>query len=111
MAIIDIRGKDTVMGQPQTEHQIKIFRGTIDEVLSHRDEIPNGATVELKVFDKETPTMRLMRTWLEEDATNDPVEKQAAAQELTEFKRNMNQPRKAAGARLLYPEAGLDSLS
>ncbi len=26
----------------------KIYRGTIDEVFSHRDEIPSGATVELK---------------------------------------------------------------
>jgi hypothetical protein len=53
----------------------------------------------------ETPTMALMRKWLEEDATSDPAEQRAAEKELTEFKRNMNRPRKEAGARLLYPEA------
>jgi len=46
-----------------------------------------------------------MRSWLEEDATDDPAERQEAEQELNEFKRGMNQPREEAGARLLYPEA------
>lgn len=49
--------------------------------------------------------MALMRSWLDEDATDDPEEIRAAKEELREFKRNMNQPRKEAGARLLYPEA------
>ena len=53
---------------------------------------------------EETATMILMRTWLEEDATDDPAEKRAAEQQLNEFKRQMNQPRKETGARLLYPE-------
>jgi hypothetical protein len=88
----------------------RIYRGTVEEVFSHRYEIPDGATVELQVFDtgpkvaEETATMALMRSWLEEDATEDLAEKQVAAQELDEFKRSMNQPRKEAGARLLYPE-------
>ena len=96
------------MAQLQTELPSKIYRGTVDEVFSHRSEIPTGATVELKIFEprttEETATMALMRSWLEEDATDDPAERQAAEQELNEFKRNMNQPRKEAGARLLYPE-------
>lgn len=99
------------MAQLETHQPSKIYRGTIDEVLSHRNEIPTGATVELKVFaekpeaQQETATMALMRSWLEEDATDDPEELRAAEEELREFKRNMNQPRKEAGARLLYPEA------
>jgi hypothetical protein len=92
-------------------HQPKTFRGTIDEVFSHRSEIPDGATVELKVVEEtpreqeETATMALMKSWLEEDATNDPEEIRAAEEELREFKRNLNLPRKETGARLLYPEA------
>jgi hypothetical protein len=29
----------------------QIFRGNVEEVFSHRDEIPLGAVLELKVFD------------------------------------------------------------
>lgn len=96
------------MTQIQTEQPSKIFRGTVDEVFSRRGEIPSDATVELKIFApalaEETPTMMLMRTWLEEDATDDPAQKEAAQQELDAFKRNMNRWREEAGARLLYPE-------
>ena len=53
----------------------------------------------------ETPTMRLMRSWLELDGANDPREIQQAEQELNDFKRGMKQPRKEAGATLLYPDA------
>ena len=42
------------MAQLDTRRPSKIFRGTVDEVFSHRSEIPPGATVELKVFE-ETP--------------------------------------------------------
>jgi hypothetical protein len=81
----------------------------VDEVFSHRSEIPIAATVELAIFEprasEETATMALMRSWLEEDATDDPRERQVAEQELTEFKRNMDGPRKEAGERLPYPEA------
>src|SRR5689334_1778802 len=91
------------MAQLDTKQPSKIYRGTVEEVFSHWSEIPAGATVELKVF-VETPTMALMRAWLEEDATDDPEEIQAAEEELREFKHNMNQPRKESGARLLYPE-------
>ncbi len=48
--------------------------------------------------------MRLLNTWLADDATDDPDELRAAEIDLEEFKRNMNRPRKEAGARLLYPE-------
>ena len=99
------------MAQLDTQHPSKVFRGTVDEVFSHRNEIPTGATVELKVLDEgpptrlnETPTMALMRKWLEEDATDDAEQIRAAEEELREFKRNMNLPRKESGARLLYPD-------
>jgi hypothetical protein len=45
-----------------------------------------------------------MKSWLEEDATDDPEEILKADEELSAFKHNMNLPRKEAGARLLYPE-------
>ncbi len=32
---------------------IRIFRGTTEEVFSHRDEIPSGAILELRVCEEE----------------------------------------------------------
>jgi hypothetical protein len=32
----------------------KTFRGSVDEVFSHRDEIPAGATLELRVYEPQT---------------------------------------------------------
>jgi hypothetical protein len=103
------------MAQQLTSQPSKIYRGTVKEVFSHRNEIPTGTTVELQIFEpqiaeetatlEKTATMALMRSWLEEDATDDPAEQQAAEQELREFKRGMNESRQEAGARLLYPEA------
>lgn len=100
------------MMQPKTLPQpSRTYLGTVEEVFSHRGEIPEGAVVELRVFDvppaatMETPTMALMRSWLEEDATDDPEAIRAAEEELQEFKRGMNRARQEVGARLLYPEA------
>jgi hypothetical protein len=98
------------MAQAAAQKPIKTLRGTWEEILAHRDEIPRSSVVEVKVYalppgsEKETPTMKLMRSWLEEDATDDPEEIKIAEEELREFKRNMNAPRKESGARLLYPE-------
>jgi hypothetical protein len=50
-------------------------------------------------------SIALLKQWLQEDATDDPEEIQQAEADLKEFKRNMNEPRKLAGARLLYPES------
>lgn len=36
----------------------KIFRGTVDEVFSHRHEIPPTAILELKVFEAAPPTAK-----------------------------------------------------
>ncbi len=48
-------------------------------------------------------TLGLLRAWREEDETTDPEEIRKAEEELAEFKRAMNAPRAAAGARPLYP--------
>ncbi len=45
----------------------------------------------------------LLRSWREEDATDDPEEIKAAEEELAEFKRAMNANRAATGERLLFP--------
>jgi hypothetical protein len=96
------------MAELETQQPSKIFRGTWEEILAHRDEIPKTSEVEIRVFEpkpkKQTATMALMKAWLEEDATDNPEEIRAAEEDLREFKRNMNLPRKEAGARLLYPE-------
>jgi len=97
------------MAQLDAQQPSKTFRGTWDQILAQSSEIPKTSEVELRVFDTrpphETATMALMKSWLEEDATDDPDEIRQAEEELREFKRNMNLPRKEAGARLLYPEA------
>lgn len=49
-------------------------------------------------------TIALLQSWIAEDFTDDPEEIRQAEQDLMEFKRNMNAPRKEAGARLLFPE-------
>jgi hypothetical protein len=51
-------------------------------------------------------TIALLQSWIAEDATDDPEEIRKAEEELAEFKRNINAPRKEAGERLLFPEAG-----
>jgi hypothetical protein len=48
-------------------------------------------------------TRDLLRTWQEEDATDDPEEIRKAEAELTAFKQGINAARAEAGARLLYP--------
>ncbi len=40
------------MAQLDSHQPSKIYRGTVDEVFSHRNEIPPGATLELKVFEE-----------------------------------------------------------
>ena len=50
-------------------------------------------------------SIALLQSWMDEDSTDDAEEIRDAEEELAEFKRNMNEPRKQAGARLIYPEA------
>jgi hypothetical protein len=99
------------MAQTDIQQPTKTYRGTWDEILAHSSDIPRTSEVEVRVFEpkpeleRQTATIALMKEWLAEDATEDPEEIRAAEAELREFKRNMNLPRKGAGARLLYPEA------
>lgn len=110
----------------------KTFRGTWDQILAHRSEIPTSSEIELRVFEtgaeeearpaatnlnqshscegsatlvdpKAAASIALLKSWIA-DAPTDLVEVRAAEDELEEFQRNMNQPRKEVGARLLYPE-------
>jgi hypothetical protein len=48
-------------------------------------------------------TLELLEAWRLQDATDDPEQVRAAEQELTEFKKSMNENRTLAGEPLLYP--------
>jgi hypothetical protein len=50
----------------------------------------------------DTATLELLQGWRLQDAIDDPEEVRAAEQELTEFKRAMNENRTLAGEPLLY---------
>lgn len=94
----------------ETQQPIKTLRGKWEQVRELSRDIAPTSEVEVRIYEptppaaKQTTTMALLQSWLDEDATDDPDEIQAAEQELLEFKRSMNQPRKQAGARLLYPD-------
>ena len=96
------------MGLTITRPPVKTLRGTWDQILARKDEISKDSLVEMSVYDIMppimTPTMLLMKSWLEQDATSDPDEIHAAEENLIAFKRSMNLPRKETGARLLFPE-------
>jgi hypothetical protein len=51
----------------------------------------------------DTATLDLLETWRLQDATDDPEQLRAAEQELTEFKKAMNENRTLLGEPLLYP--------
>ena len=51
----------------------------------------------------DTATLELLAGWRIEDVTDNPEELRAAEQELTEFKRAMNNTRASAGEPLLFP--------
>lgn len=101
------------MTQLDTQKPSKTFRGTWEEILAHSDEIPKTSEVEVRVFEPETqleddPTIALLEAWIG-SAPTDPEAIREAEEDLREFKRNMNLPRKEAGARLLYPSASCSS--
>jgi hypothetical protein len=52
---------------------------------------------------KAAASIALLRQWIAE-APTDPEGIREAEEDLREFKKNMNKPRKEAGARLLFPE-------
>jgi len=87
----------------------KTFRGTWEQILAHSDEIPRTSEVEVRVLEPElasdaNPTIALLESWIAQ-APTDQRAIQEAEEDLREFKRNMNRPRKETGARLHYPEA------
>ena len=51
----------------------------------------------------DTATLELLEAWRLQDATDDPEQLRAAQQELTEFKKAMNENRTLLGEPLLYP--------
>jgi hypothetical protein len=51
----------------------------------------------------DTATLELLAAWRAQDATTDPEQLRAAAEELAAFKKAMNENRAAVGARLLFP--------
>ena len=56
---------------------------------------------ETKALD--TETLELLASWRHQDTTNDPELIRQAEQELTEFKKQMNENRLASGAPVVYP--------
>jgi hypothetical protein len=91
--------------------QQQVIEGIWDEVKL-RDEEFKGKHVKLIVSDgpiaaapeEQDPTIALLERWIAEAPTDPEVIREAEAA-LLEFKRNLNAPRKEAGARLLYPDA------
>lgn len=51
----------------------------------------------------DSATLDLLEAWRLQDATDDPEALRAAEQELSEFKKTMNESRALAGEPLLYP--------
>ena len=58
--------------------------------------VPNNGSID-------TATLELLAAWKVEDATTDPEKLREADEEVTEFKKAMNENRAATGARLLFP--------
>jgi hypothetical protein len=52
---------------------------------------------------RNAPSIALLKSWLAEVPTT-PEEIQEAEEAIKEFKKNLDAPRKEAGARLLFPE-------
>ena len=75
----------------------------VRRVIEESATIPAAPPIK-KADSSQDATIALMQSWIAEDATDDPEEISQAEAELIEFKRNMNAPRKEAGARLLFPE-------
>ena len=98
-----------------TMQPIIVYTGTVDEVFSHRDEIPTGATLELRVFEQELekPAVVLDEkakaalAWLDARITEgkaaDEKTRLEADKEVEEFKRCMNANREATSERLVFP--------
>ena len=96
-----------------TQH---IHEGTPQQLAAWLGKLPNEkryrVLVEEEPIDEAAPlpdpenaaSIALLKSWLAEDATDDPEEIRQAEEELREFKRNMNANRAATGERIPYPD-------
>ena len=66
-------------------------------------EIPGDARVVVTYPEEKDPALALVERWISEAPTN-PDEIAEAEAELLEFQQAMNATRRAAGARILYPD-------
>lgn len=85
----------------------KTLRGTWKDILEHQDEISALSEVEVRIFGAPPapdPSIALLESWIAAAPTDEAAIREAE-EDLLEFKRQMNQTRRDAGARLLYPEA------
>ncbi len=87
----------------QTE-PAKIYRGTWDELMRRRDEFAPDAVLEVKVYapeiDQENQELiRLLQSWREEDASDDPQELEQRDAETRELMENL------AASRMAVPES------
>ncbi len=79
----------------------EIIRRIVDERQHKATAFPDNVA-------EEDTTIALLQSWIEQDATDDPAKIRKAEEELREFKRNMNAPRKEVGERLHFPEVERD---
>ncbi len=92
--------------------QQQVIEGTWREVSREAEKLDPDQRVRLLVIPEteggaapeEDPTIALLEAWISE-APSDPKAIREAEADLSEFKRNMNGPRKEAGAHLRLPEA------
>ena len=66
-------------------------------------EIPGDARVVVTYQQEENPALALVERWLAE-APTDPEGIEEAEADLLEFQQAINETRRAAGARILYPD-------
>jgi hypothetical protein len=78
-------------------------RGMTSEEYAHQLVMERLTPLEENI-QKNAPSIALLRTWLA-DAPTDAAAIAEAESDLLKFKRQMNLPRKEAGARLHYPNA------
>jgi len=67
------------------------------------DHLPSLPVDEPVFDDQNAAAIALLRSWIEEGATDDPEEIRKAEEELEELKRNLNANRAASGERLVFP--------
>ena len=80
-------------------------KGRFRLIQLEEDQEPAPAPNEAKpIIDAENAAaIALLKSWREQDATDDPDELHEAEEELAEFKRNLNTNRAATGERLAFP--------